>query len=73
MTCTKPGFFENNAGTRCINKTEFPTLGPICTIMAGMLTLMVIFVKKILGKKETIALSSIIAFVCIVETFSICF
>lgn len=34
---------------------------------------MVVFVKKILGKKETIALSSIIAFVCIIETFSICF
>jgi hypothetical protein len=33
----------------------------------------VVFVKKVLGKKETILWSSIIAFVCIVETISICF
>jgi len=41
--------------------------------MAAVCTAIVLAVKKILGKKETILWSSIIAFVCIVETFAICF
>ena len=71
--CTKPGFFANRAKTRCINKTEFPTLGPVCTLLAILLILMVIIVKKCLGKKETVITSSIIAFLGIVETLAICF
>ena len=71
--CSKPGFFANRAGTRCINKTEFPTLGPVCSMLAIILILMVIMVKKCLGKKETIITSSIIAFLGIIETFAICF
>jgi len=42
-------------------------------MLTVVLTVLVIVVKKVLGKKDTILWSSIIAFVCIVETMSIGF
>jgi len=42
-------------------------------MLAGVLTILVVVVKKVLGKKETILWSSIIAFVCIVETLAMGF
>ncbi len=59
LECTKPGYFANKQGTICINKTEFPTIGPIFTIASAMLLIVCLIVKKL--KSETQVIPSIIA------------
>lgn len=46
----------------CINKTEFPNIGPIFSIMAGIICVMILLSKKFY-KKETEVVPSAVAFV----------
>jgi len=64
MTCTKPGFYSNLKGTLCVDKAEFPDIGPVFSIMVIIIVIIVLIAKKL--KKETEVIPSIIAMVGIV-------
>ena len=70
--CSQPGYRPNRAGTRCINKTEFPAIGPIFAITSAVLFVAIVIVRYCL-KKETEIIPSLIAAVSIVEFFAILF
>jgi hypothetical protein len=70
-SCENPGYFPNKAGTICINQIEFPLLGPIFTIAALVVFVIVLIVKII--KKDTQMLPSLIAMISVLEWFAIIF
>lgn len=70
--CTQPGYRPNNAGTHCINKTEFPEIGPIFAIMSAVIFVAIVIVKYCF-KKETEIIPSLIASISVVEYFAILF
>jgi len=70
--CSQPGYRPNRAGTRCINKTEFPAIGPIFAITSAVLFVAIVIVRYCL-KKETEIIPSLIAAVSVVEFFAILF
>lgn len=69
---TSDGYRPNKAHTRCINKTEFPEIGPIFAIMTLFVTIAMIIVKYCF-KKETEIIPSLIASVGVIEYFAILF
>jgi hypothetical protein len=69
--CTKPGFKPNLKKTLCVDKAEFPDIGPVFSIISFMIVITVIIAKKL--KKETERIPSIIAMLGVVEFFAICF
>lgn len=69
--CTKAGFYANSAGTMCINKTEFPWLGPFFTYISVIIIIAVLISKKF--KKETEIIPSLVAMISFVEFFAIWF
>ena len=48
--CENEGYFPNAAGTLCINKTEFPTIGPIFSIMTILIFIIVLICKFALSR-----------------------
>jgi uncharacterized membrane protein len=70
--CSQDGYRPNNAGTRCTDKTEFPELGPIWSIMSAVIFVAVVIVKYCF-KKETEIIPSLIASISVVEFFAIVF
>jgi hypothetical protein len=70
--CTQEGYRPNNAGTHCINKTEFPEIGPIFSMMCAVIFIAVLIVKYCF-KKETEVIPTTIAAVSVVEYFAILF
>mmetsp|Transcript_21112 Transcript_21112/g.32732 ORF Transcript_21112/g.32732 Transcript_21112/m.32732 type:complete len:150 (+) Transcript_21112:1264-1713(+) len=69
--CTKEGFHANRARTRCINETEFPTIGPVFSILSVMIVITVLIAKKL--KKETSVIPTLVALISLVETASFFF
>lgn len=70
-SCTKSGYYPNKAATICINKTEFPNIGPIFSIISFIIVIVILMVKKL--KKDTEVIPSMIGIIGIVETFSTLF
>jgi hypothetical protein len=71
LVCTKAGYYANSAGTMCINKTEFPWLGPFFTYISIIIIIAVLISKKF--KKETEIIPSLVAMISFVEFFAIWF
>lgn len=69
--CEKPGYFPDLAGEMCINKIEFPEIGPMFTVTTLVLLVLCGLVKVISSDTEILPL--IIATVSIVETIAILF
>ena len=69
VKCEVPGNRPNPEGTQCVDKTNFPVFGPVFSVLSLVIVVVVIIVKRF--KKETNAISSLIAFISIVETFAI--
>jgi hypothetical protein len=55
----------------CINKTEFPWLGPFFTYISVIIIIAVLISKKF--KKETEIIPSLVAMISFVEFFAIWF
>lgn len=55
----------------CVDQNMFPVIGPIFTIMSIVVFVTVLIVKKF--KRETNAITSLIAMLSVVETFAIAF
>lgn len=70
--CTETGYRPNNARTKCINKTEFPAIGPIWSVLASIVIVAILIIKTQL-KKETEVIPSLIASVSIIEYLAILF
>jgi len=71
MECEIPGNRPNKEGTKCVDKTLFPVIGPIFSVMALIILLTVIVVKRF--KRETNLITSLIALIGCIETLSIMF
>ena len=69
--CTKPGFRPNLKKTICVDKAEFPDIGPIFSIISGIMLITVLIAKKL--KKETERIPSIIALLGVIQFFAIAF
>lgn len=69
--CKVPGNKPNRAETQCINKTEFPMIGPIFSIMAAIVTVVCIIVKSF--QRNTQLVPTLIAMVSVFEFFCILF
>jgi hypothetical protein len=70
--CSQAGYRPNNAHTLCINKTEFPEIGPIFAILSFFVFVAVVIVKYCF-KKETEIIPSLIAAISVIEFFAILF
>ena len=70
--CSQPGYRPNNAHTLCINKTEFPEIGPIFAILSFFIFWAIVIVKYCF-KKETEIIPSLIAAISVIEYFAILF
>lgn len=70
--CTQEGYRPNNAGTECINRTEFPEIAPIFAILSAIIFIAIVIVKYCF-KKETEIIPSLIASISVVEYFAILF
>lgn len=69
---TADGYRPNKAFTRCINKTEFPQIGPIFSIMS-LIILIATLIVKYCFKKETEIIPSLVASIGVIEYFAILF
>ena len=69
--CTLEGYRANKAGTHCINKTEFPILGPFFSVISAVLVITVLIAKKL--KKETEVIPSWIGLISVLEALAILF
>jgi hypothetical protein len=69
--CTKPGFRPNLKKTLCVDKMEFPDIGPIFSIISCIMVITVFIAKKL--KKETERIPSIIALLGVIQFFAITF
>jgi hypothetical protein len=66
------GYWANMEGTTCIDTTEFPTIGPIFTILSGIATLVVLIIKYCVSR-ETEVIPSLIAILSGIEWAAIIF
>jgi hypothetical protein len=69
--CEKPGNRPNGDRTMCVDQNMFPVIGPIFSILTVVVFAMVLIVKSF--KRETNAITSLIALLSVVETFAIAF
>ena len=70
-TCTLPGYRANNAGTQCIDKSEFPFIGPVFSIASAFC--IVIITIASCTKKETQPAPSLIAIIGSLEALAFAF
>jgi len=70
-TCTLPGYRPNHAGTQCINKSEFPFIGPVFSI-ASAFCIVIITIARC-TKKETQYAPSLIAIIGGLEALAFSF
>ena len=67
--CKVDGNRPNPELTQCVSKTNFPVFGPVFSIISLIIVAVVLIVR--IFKKETNTISSMIAFISIIETFAI--
>ena len=70
-SCTKPGFRPNLKKTICVDKAEFPDIGPLFSIISIIIVITVFIAKKL--KKETEPIPSIIGMLGVVQFVAIAF
>lgn len=70
-TCTLPGYRANHARTQCINKSEFPFIGPVFSI-ASAFCIVIITIARC-TKKETQYAPSLIAIIGGLEALAFAF
>jgi hypothetical protein len=70
-SCQLPGYRANHAGTQCINKSEFPFIGPVFSI-ASAFCIVIITIARC-TKKETQYAPSLIAIIGGLEALAFAF